>query len=205
MAAPLLEASRLSCIRDQRMLFDALDVQLADAEILQIEGVNGAGKTSLLRILCGLLPPRQGTVSWRGEPIEHCRPLFHGELLYIGHHPGIKEELSAQENLLFYRSLGGFVMDGDIAAALDQVGLYGYEDVPVRSLSAGQRRRVALARLWLSTATLWILDEPLTAIDSDGIRNLEARLRQHRDNGGSVVLTSHQTLGLAAVRRLRLS
>ena len=199
---PLLEASELTCIRDHRVLFSELNLQLQAGEILQIEGVNGAGKTSLLRILCGLMSPQEGDVYWRGETIRRCRPLFHEELLYIGHNPGVKEELTAQENLRFYQAQGAH--RGDIDEALDQVGLYAYEDVLVRSMSAGQRRRVALARLWLSTATLWILDEPLTAIDRDGISHLQARLQQHAENGGSVILTSHQPLNAASVRRLEL-
>jgi heme exporter protein A len=199
----LLEVSQLTCIRDQRVLFEGLNIQQNTGEILLIEGINGAGKTSLLRILCGLLPPQEGSIYWRGEEIERCRFVYHRELLYIGHSPGIKEELTAQENLYFYQSLG--TCQGDIDEALDQIGLYGYEDVLVRHMSAGQRRRVALARLWLSRAVLWILDEPLTAIDRHGIANLETRMQRHIEQGGSVILTSHQTLTLASVKRLQLA
>lgn len=199
----LIEAIELTCIRDQRILFDKLHVKLDTGEILQIDGINGAGKTSLLRILCGLLPPQEGNIYWRGEEIERCRPVYYRDLLYIGHSPGIKEELTAQENLSFYQSLGR--QQGEIDEALDQVGLYGFEDVPVRHMSAGQKRRVALARLWLSAVALWILDEPLTAIDRQGVVNLENRMQQHIDEGGSVILTSHQSLTLSSVEHLRLA
>lgn len=197
-----LYADSLCCVRDQRTLFRNLSFQLHIGECLQIEGLNGAGKTSLLRILCGLLSPQEGTIYWRGEDIDENRPAYHRELLYIGHTPGLKDELSPLQNLRFYSSL--HKQSEDFAAALDQVGLYGYEDIPVRSLSAGQKRRVALARLWLSDVPLWILDEPLTAIDSAGVHNLERRLEHHCQQGGCLLLTSHQTLHLPALQHLRL-
>jgi heme exporter protein A len=204
----MLEGLGLSCVRDGRTLFKNLDLLLEPGTALQIEGVNGAGKTSLMRILCGLAQPRLGEVHWSGENIHRCRTEFHRHLLYIGHNPGIKHELTALENLHFFRSLGGHANDAvSLEEALDHVGLYGYEDVLVRSLSAGQRRRVALARLWLSTTSLWILDEPFTAIDRQGIRNLEARIADHLGAGGMAVLTTHQALDLgdSQLRRLQLS
>jgi heme exporter protein A len=207
-AAPRLEGRELSCVRDGRALFKSLNLHLDGGEILRVEGANGAGKTSLLRILCGLAQPRDGAVYWKGADISDCRFDYHRELLYIGHNPGIKEELTSLENLRFFHALGGH--GGEAAAlqeALAQVGLYGYEEATVRTLSAGQRRRVALARLWLSEAPLWVLDEPFTAIDRDGIRNLQARLVHHAHRGGMAVLTSHQPLSLegCAVRSVDLS
>lgn len=203
----MLEARGLRCVRDGRMLFDALDLGLQPGDILQVEGANGAGKTSLLRLLCGLAEPQAGNVCWQGSDIRACRPAFYHELLYLGHRPGIKEELTALENLRFFQTLGSHV-DAETSPdeALDRVGLYGYEDVEVRMLSAGQRRRVALARLWLSRAALWVLDEPFTAIDRDGIRDLEECLAQQATRGGMVILTTHQTLHLDAsrVHHLRL-
>jgi heme exporter protein A len=193
----MLEGCHLTSVRDGRTLFKELNLQLEAGRVLQVEGVNGAGKTTLLRILCGLTQPREGSVYWKGDDIRQCRTVYYEDLLYIGHHPGIKLELTALENLRFFHSLGGH--DGAATAleqALEQVGLYGYEESPVRTLSAGQRRRVALARLWLSMAPLWVLDEPFTAIDRNGIRNLEIRLLHHIQAGGLVIMTSHQAVRL---------
>ncbi len=199
MSAPL-EGRGLTCVRDGRTLFQDLDLTLSSGELLQIEGVNGAGKTSLLRLLCGLAQPRDGDIYWQGIPIRQCRSDYHEQLLYIGHQPGIKDELTALENLRFFHALSGHGgSDEALFKALDQVGLYGYEDASVRTLSAGQRRRVALARLWQNHASLWILDEPFTAIDRKGIANLETLLSHHVQSGGMVVLTSHQTLHLKDV------
>ena len=189
----MLEGNGLTCVRDGRVLFNELNLRLEAGEILQVEGANGAGKTSLLRILCGLAQPREGTVYWQGKNINHYRSVYYRELLYIGHNPGVKQELTPLENLHFLRALKG--RGGEhmaIDKALEQVGLYGYEDVTVRTLSAGQRRRVALARLWLSQGCLWVLDEPFTAIDRNGIRNLETQLMHHVQCGGMVIITSHQ-------------
>lgn len=190
----------LTCVRDGRTLFKNLDLSLEPGAMLQVQGANGAGKTSLLRILCGLAEPREGTVRWAGTDIRRCRADYYRDLLYIGHSPGIKLELSALENLRFSRSLGGHSHQNTaLEDALDQIGLYGYEDVPVRSLSAGQRRRVALARLWFSKARLWVLDEPFTAIDREGINHLEHRLTEHVARDGMIILTSHQALQLEQV------
>jgi heme exporter protein A len=205
--APALVGQALSCVRDGRMLFHALEVSLAPGQVLRIEGYNGAGKTSLLRILCGLSEPREGSVCWRGADIRNCRPDYHQALLYIGHNPGIKQELTPLENLRFFRALSGQEGgDAELLNALELIGLYGYEDVKVGALSAGQRRRAALARLWLNRAPLWMLDEPFTAIDRQGISNLETRLADHVQAGGMVVVTSHQHLQVAgcAVQALRL-
>ncbi len=202
-----LEGRGLGCARDGRTLFRDLDLSLAGGEVLQVEGANGAGKTTLLKVLCGLVQPQAGEVHWRGEDIVRCRSGYHAELLYIGHSPGIKDELTAVENLRFFRSLGDHAaVDEALEEALEAVSLFGYEDVPVRALSAGQRRRVALSRLWLSEAPLWVLDEPFTAIDRRGVTNLEARLAAHAAAGGLALLTSHQPLHLEAVdvRRLGL-
>jgi heme exporter protein A len=197
----MLEGRGLTCVRHGRRLFENLDFHLNPGNVLQVEGVNGAGKTSLLRIVCGLAHPRDGVVRWAGENIRRCRADYHRNLLHIGHNPGIKQELTAAENLRFFHCLGGHGTDAAcLDEALDQIGLYGYEDVAVKALSAGQRRRVALARLWLSRAPLWILDEPFTAIDRQGIGNLEQRLAQHVACDGMVVLTTHQPLVLHPAR-----
>lgn len=175
------------------MLFRDLAFSAGDGEIWQITGANGAGKTTLLRILVGLHGFYEGEVHWR-------QPLA-PSLLYLGHQPGVREELSPRENLHFSQALCG--QGGDADAALDAVGLYGFEDVPVGRLSAGQKRRVALARLWLDERPVWVLDEPFTAIDQDGVERLDARLRQAATTGTLVLYTSHHRVG-DNVRRLHL-
>lgn len=201
-----LTAQALTCVRERRTLFSNLDLSVSSGRVLLVEGFNGAGKTSLLRILCGLSQPRKGAVLWDGEDIRGCRWAYHHGLLYIGHSAGIKLELTPLENLRFLGALGGRrAVDEVLVDVLDAVGLQGYEDLAVRMLSAGQRRRVALARLWLSSAPLWILDEPLTAIDRRGVANLAMRIREHVQSGGMAVLTSHQPLELGPIRVERLT
>ncbi len=201
---PLLVAEKLSFERDDRLLFVGLDIHLANGEILQVSGANGAGKTTLLRILTRSLSPSTGRVLWRGQPLNSQAAQYAADMLYLGHQPGIKQALSPRENLLWLSRLQPCKADVSVAEALSYAGLRGYEDVPCYSLSAGQLRRVALARLHLTAATLWILDEPFTAIDKNGIAGLELVLQQHIDNGGAVILTSHQDIGLPHVQQLRL-
>lgn len=187
----MLNVLNLACVRDERVLFRGLSFSLNSGEIFQIAGVNGAGKTSLLRILSGLATPEEGEVKWQGERLKRTRDNFHQQLLWLGHQPGIKAVLTADENLRFFHSDSAIKTRWDALAA---IGLVGYEDVPVGQLSAGQQRRVALARLWLSAAELWILDEPFTALDPAGIEKLTCRLEAHAKRGGSVLLTTHQPL-----------
>lgn len=208
----MFEALNLSCVRDERTLFSGLSFTVEPAEMVQIEGRNGAGKTSLLRILAGLSSPDAGEVRWQGVNTRRQRDVFHQQLLYLGHQPGVKSVLTAFENLAFYQSVNRQSVNrkGDADAiyqALENVGLPGYEDVTVAQMSAGQQRRVALARLWLSDAPLWILDEPLTAIDKEGVATLIALFEQHTQKGGMVLLTTHQDLqGVSRdVRKLRLT
>ncbi|MFD3248927.1 cytochrome c biogenesis heme-transporting ATPase CcmA [Rahnella aquatilis] len=208
----MFEALNLSCVRDERTLFSGLSFTVEPGEVVQIEGRNGAGKTSLLRILAGLSSPDAGEVRWQGVSTRRQRDIFHQQLLYLGHQPGVKSVLTAFENLAFYLSVNGPTVKGNASAeaiyqALENVGLLGYEDVTVAQMSAGQQRRVALARLWLSDAPLWILDEPLTAIDKQGVATLTALFEQHAQQGGMVLLTTHQDLqGVNRdVRKLRLT
>ena len=175
----MLEARELLCERDERTLFSGLSFTLNAGEWVQITGSNGAGKTTLLRLLTGLSRPDAGEVLWQGQPLHQVRDSYHQNLLWIGHQPGIKTRLTALENLHFYHR------DGDTAQCLEalaQAGLAGFEDIPVNQLSAGQQRRVALARLWLTRATLWILDEPFTAIDVNGVDRLTQRMAQHTEH-----------------------
>ncbi|MCS0310175.1 cytochrome c biogenesis heme-transporting ATPase CcmA [Vibrio diabolicus] len=191
----MLEVSNLTAIRDERVLFENLQFEIKPGELVQIEGRNGTGKTTLLRIVTGLGDREEGIIKWKGEEVEKSRDVFHQDLLFLGHQTGVKRELTALENLRFYQSIqNNRSSDEEIFTALTQVGLAGREDVPVAQLSAGQQRRVALARLWLSKQILWILDEPLTAIDKQGVKVLESLFASHADNGGIVVLTTHQDM-----------
>ncbi|MBR9828504.1 MAG: cytochrome c biogenesis heme-transporting ATPase CcmA [Oceanospirillales bacterium] len=205
MSEQLLTVHKLFCERDDRVLFDQLSFTLEAGEIVQIEGQNGSGKTTLLRILSGLSRHYEGDILWRGEPVEDVREQFCRDLLYFGHQAGVKAVLTPEENLRWYAALSPAIDASTIPGALEQVGLKGYEDVPCHSLSAGQNRRVSLARLYLSHAPLWILDEPFTAIDKRGVAAKEQLLLQHAQRGGSVILTTHHELGIKGpVRKINL-
>ncbi|GAA5646572.1 cytochrome c biogenesis heme-transporting ATPase CcmA [Vibrio proteolyticus] len=192
----MLEVKQLTAIRDERILFESLSFTIQSGELVQIEGRNGTGKTTLLRIIAGLGDRDDGQVCWNQQTIENSRDEYHQDLLFLGHQTGVKRELTAYENLRFYQSLyaTNLLTRDDIYFALAKVGLAGREDVPVAQLSAGQQRRVALARLWLSEHKLWILDEPLTAIDKQGVKVLEALFLQQAEKGGIVILTTHQDM-----------
>lgn len=185
-----LAARGLACVRDDRILFENLDFDLTPGQILQVEGHNGSGKTSLLRILCGLALPAEGTVYWNGQDILQDRLRYQAELAYLGHAHGVKAELTALENLRLSLALRNHP-PLDLAEVLARVGLRGFEDVPARALSAGQQRRVSLARLLLSQAQVWILDEPFTSLDKAGIAYVESLLAEHEARGGMAALTSH--------------
>lgn len=196
-STPLLAAKHLTCIREERILFESLDIEVYSGDIIQIEGPNGAGKTSLLRLLSGLSTPYDGDVFFNGNKIKKVREDFHQNLLYLGHLAGVKGEMTAQENLEFNLSLQG--LDSNLAEdTLKKVDLLGFEDSLASHLSAGQHRRIALAQLWQTKAPIWILDEPFTAIDKAGVKTLETLFLKHIDNGGCVILTTHQDLTLLA-------
>lgn len=180
---PLLAAQNLSLARGGRQLFSGLSFEVSAGDLVQVEGCNGAGKTSLIRILAGL--SRYG---FDGSVARN------DAILYLGHHSAVKDMLSPRENLAWSVSgRGQYGMD-EIDRALDKVGLYGYEDVPSHALSAGQHRRVNLARLYLSDCPVWLLDEPFTAIDKVGVKSLEELFVTHVSSGGAIVVTSHQPL-----------
>ncbi|TLU64805.1 cytochrome c biogenesis heme-transporting ATPase CcmA [Thalassotalea litorea] len=195
----VLTADNLSCIREERILFDELDLQFKNGDIWQIAGANGTGKTSLLRILAGLHEPENGNIKYKGTLIGQCNEEYHQDLLYLGHSPGVKAELTVLENLQFNLQLCGQNTD-QCVQLLEQVDLYGFSDTLAAHLSAGQHRRIALARLWLTDARIWILDEPFTAIDKQGVKRLEQRVLEHADQGGIVILTTHQDLSLPTSR-----
>jgi heme exporter protein A len=198
-----LEASGLECIRDDRILFSDLAFAIGPGEALLLEGRNGSGKTSLLRILCGIRLPDAGSVTWCGGDIYRLGPEYHEHTAYVGHTDGIKQDLTPLENLAMARALGkpnGLPLE----EALEKVELDGYEDVSTRNLSAGQRRRLALARLLVTDSRLWILDEPFTSLDIHGIRVVEGLLESHTASGGMLALTSHHAINLACSRVHRI-
>lgn len=197
MPESLLEMRAFTCERDDQPLFAPVSCAIAPGDIVQLEGANGVGKTSLLRALCGLSSRGRGELLWRGGPLARRRSQFAAETLYLGHASGIKGALSARENLRWWAALRGREVRAGADAALAKVGLAGYEESPCYQLSAGQQRRVALARLFLVEAALWILDEPFTAIDRHGAGQLEQWLVAQAQGGGAVLLTTHQPLALA--------
>lgn len=194
-SSPFLETVALTCERDWRVLFEGLELRLLPGDMLQVVGPNGSGKTSLLRLLCGLMQPTAGEVRLQGEPLAARRGELARNLLWIGHAAGIKGLLTPEENLAWLCALHQPTDHQAIRQALTAVGLRGFEDVPSHTLSAGQQRRVALARLYLEAPPLWILDEPFTALDKQGVAQLEGHLARHCMQGGMVVLTTHHSLG----------
>ncbi|MES9939539.1 MAG: cytochrome c biogenesis heme-transporting ATPase CcmA [Candidatus Thiodiazotropha sp. 6PLUC2] len=189
------EARALSCIRDDRMLFEDLDFTINPGQALVLEGRNGSGKTSLLRILCGIRLPESGKLLWEGKDIFMQGPEFHEHIAYLGHKDGSKLDLTPLENLRIAQGLGKAKEGIDLEHALEQVGLYGFEDVPTRNLSAGQQRRLAIARLLVTDAKLWILDEPFTSLDRKGIEHMERLFEGHLNQGGMAAMTTHHRVG----------
>ena len=195
----MLEVVNLGCVRGTRRLFKGLAFSLEPGRILEVRGPNGGGKTSLLRILCGLMTPAEGEVRWCGKTIGSQREEYAGVVAYIAHQNGVKDELSVLENLRLSVGLRGAPLgQGTARAMLERLGLASREALPVKVLSAGQRRRLALARLSVAGATLWLLDEALSSLDDAGAVLAHQLMDEHLENGGMAVVATHQDLNLTA-------
>lgn len=203
----MLEVINLQCARGDRCLFRDLSFQVETGECLVLHGENGSGKTSLLRMLAGLTPPASGTISWHGLGIQHWGDDYGRQLLYSGHSQGLKEDLSATENLIFSSALAGDRLCAEtVSAALENAGLHDRRNLPVRALSQGQKRRVNLTRLLLQKRKLWLLDEPLTALDNKASEWVTGLMNSHLNEGGTIVLTTHQDVALEhATQAMRLN
>ena len=201
----MLEAVNLGCARGERRLFSNLNFSVAPGTLLQLAGPNGSGKTSLLRILCGLLAPEEGEIRWRGENIRSLGEEYFSDLTYIGHRNGLKEELSSLENLTISAGLAGReASHNEASAILGKMGLEGRENLPARLLSEGQRRRSALARLLSWSTSLWLLDEVLTSLDEAAVVLMKSLIEDHLSSGGMAIVATHQELNLSSGKFERL-
>lgn len=202
----MLEVTGLACVRGEHQLFADLSFALSAGELMQVQGENGTGKTTLLRTLCGFIQPLAGEIHWQGRSISELGDGYYADIIYLGHLNAIKDELNALENLHISSALAGCEVSDSIAiAALRRMGLRGRETFPVKVLSQGQRRRVALARLLISNAPLWILDEPLTALDVGAVGLMQEMISEHLAKRGMVIFTTHQALEVAGVETRRLT
>ncbi len=200
----ILKAEQLFCERDDRVLFRELSFSARAGEVIQIKGSNGSGKTTLLRVICGLNDNYHGTLKWFNEPIEDNQDDFYSSLIYLGHQVGVNKVLTPVENLRWSVGLRENVTSESIYQALAEIGLRGFEDSQCFSLSAGQQQRVSLSKLLLGTAIIWILDEPFTTLDVDGVQLLEKLLGDHARKGGVALVTTHHELSLPDLKILEL-
>lgn len=201
-----LQGLQLACSRGERHLFTDINFEITAGDAIRVAGLNGSGKTSLLRLLCGLAYPAAGEIQWNGNDIRRVREDYCADLIFMGHANGVKDDLAAWENLFVASTLAGRPVSREaVWDALDALGLDEIGHLPTRSLSQGQRKRVALARLWLDQQpTIWILDEPFTALDRDAVETLCRKMETHLGAGGMLVYTTHQEIELKVGRNLRL-
>jgi heme exporter protein A len=192
-----LSVTNLQCTRGDRQLFSGLSLELKSKQLLFLEGKNGSGKTTLIRTLCALFEADKGDILWQGQSIKEHLEAYREALFYLGHLNAIKGDLTALENLRFNHAMSGQTStDNQLLDALEQIGLFGYEDFPTRQLSQGQKRRVALARLLVNKSPLWILDEPFVALDKAAVELLQRIISQHIETGGMAIITTHQAVPL---------
>ena len=198
----MLSVNKLSCQRGYNLLFENLSFELNSGEVLRISGQNGSGKTSLLKIIAGLNTPELGSIEF--DQNQSNRETYQIETLYLGHYAALSSELSCIENLEYLTKLNTEILSPNFHDALKEIGLENYEHEPAGNLSAGQKRRIALSLLFISQSKLWLLDEPFTALDSDGIKIIENQIEKHCANGGLCILTTHQDCNIKSLKEISL-
>lgn len=201
----MLQGINLACVRGDRELFREINFSVEAGCLMQVSGPNGSGKTSLLRMLCGLSNPAAGEIRWRNTPIRELEGEYYADMTYIGHLSGTKDDLTVSENLRISSALTGVEISVSQATeALNFIGLGGRDHLPAKVLSQGQRRRVALARLLVCKTALWILDEPLVALDVTAVQMIKEILERHLQQGGVIVMTTHQEIDVTASSKMQL-